>query len=64
LKKDFFNKFSFFFFFSCRLTLNHPRSASPTANILAAQQEKMLHAVQTPVDEDEIVNHQMGTNAV
>jgi hypothetical protein len=40
-----------------RLTLNYTKSSSPAVNVLAAQQEKMLHAAHSSIDE----NEQIGT---
>jgi hypothetical protein len=50
---------SFFSSFD-RLTLNYTKSSSPAVNVLAAQQEKMLHAAHSSIDE----NEQIGTMMV
>jgi hypothetical protein len=43
----------------CRLALNHTKSLSPAASVLTAQHEKMLHAVNSSMDEDANENDQM-----
>ncbi len=63
LNTDYFNQISFFFS-SCRLTLNHPRSLSPAVSVLTAHQDKTLHAGQTPLHDGQNIDQQMGTNAV
>lgn len=45
-----------------RLSFNNTKSSSPAANVLATQQEKMLHAVNSSMDENG--NEQMGTNNI
>ncbi len=56
---------NFVLFFSCRLTFNI-KSSSPAVHVLSAsaQQEKLLHAAHSSIDEDKHGNEQMGTNVV
>jgi len=56
IKRFFFNRV---FSAVCRLTLNHTKSSSPAVNVLTAQHEKMLHAVNSSMDEDANENGQM-----
>ncbi len=55
---------SILFFSFDRLTLNYTKSSSPAVNVLAAQQEKMLHAVHSSIDEDANENNQTGIGMV
>ena len=48
----------------CRLTLNHTKSSSLAANVLAAQHEKMLHAANSSMDEDTNGDEQLRASKV